>query len=114
MGADSCFSAVVWGIFLTEVPDHMTTFPPTNRPIRAKRMGEAVFDELARMIISGELQADSNLLHQWPALLALALEISRLCAYRHPLPEVAFRAPDTLTTEDVAVLAAHVKGVIRL
>ena len=60
------------------------------------------------------IRADSNPLHQWPALLALALEISRLCAYRHPLPEVAFRAPDTLTTADVAALAAHVKGVIRL
>ena len=60
------------------------------------------------------IQADSNPLHRWPALLALALEISRLRAYRHPLPEVAFRAPDTVTAEDVAALAAHVKGAIRL
>ena len=60
------------------------------------------------------IQADSNPLHHWPALLVLASEISRLRAYRHPLPEVAFRSPDTVTAEDVAALAAHVKRAIRL
>ena len=59
------------------------------------------------------LQADPNPLHRWPALLALASEISRLRAYCHPLPEAAFRAPDAVTGEDVAALAAHVKREIR-
>ena len=60
------------------------------------------------------IQADSNPLHRWPALLSLASEISRLRAYRHPLPEAAFRSPDAVPAEDVAVLAAHVKRAIRL
>ena len=59
------------------------------------------------------LQADPNPLNRWPALLSLALEISRPSAYRHPLPELAFQAPDTVTAEDMAALVAHVRKAIR-
>ena len=60
------------------------------------------------------IQANSNSLYLWPALLSLALETSRLSGHRHPLPELAFQAPDTVTDEDVAALVAHVKKAIRL
>ena len=60
------------------------------------------------------IQANSNSLYLWPALLSLALESSRLSGHRYPLPESAFQAPDTVTDEDVAALVAHVKKAIRL
>ena len=60
------------------------------------------------------IQANSNSLYLWPALLSLALETSRLSGHRYPLPELAFQAPDTVTDEDVAALVAHVKKAIRL
>ena len=59
------------------------------------------------------IQANSNSLQLWPALLSLALESSRLSGHRHPLPELAFQAPDTVTDDDVAALIAHVKKAIR-
>lgn len=59
------------------------------------------------------IQANSNPLYLWPALLSLALESSRLSGRRHPLPELAFQAPDTVTDDDVAALIAHVKKAIR-
>ena len=59
------------------------------------------------------IQANSNSLQLWPALLSLALESSRLSGHRHPLPELAFQAPDTVTDEDVVALVAHVKKAIR-
>ncbi len=59
------------------------------------------------------IQANSNSLYLWPALLSLALESSRLSGCRHPLPELAFQAPDTVTDDDVAALIAHVKKAIR-
>ena len=60
------------------------------------------------------IQSNSNSLYLWPALLSLALESSRLSGHRHPLPELAFQAPDTVTDEDVSALVAHVKKAIRL
>ena len=60
------------------------------------------------------IQANSNSLYLWPALLSLALESSRLSGHRYPLPESAFQAPDTVTDEDVVALVAHVKKAIRL
>ena len=59
------------------------------------------------------IQANSNSLYLWPALLSLALESSRLSGHRYPLPESAFQAPDTVTDEDVVALVAHVKKAIR-
>jgi len=59
------------------------------------------------------IQANSNPLYLWPALLSLALESSRLSGRPHPLPELAFQAPDTVTDDDVAALIAHVKKAIR-
>ena len=59
------------------------------------------------------IQANSNSLYLWPALLSLALESLRLSGHRYPLPESAFQAPDTVTDEDVVALVAHVKKAIR-
>ena len=59
------------------------------------------------------IQANSNSIYLWPALLSLALESSRLSGHRYPLPELAFQAPGTVTDEDVAALIEHVKKSIR-
>ena len=59
------------------------------------------------------IQSNSHSLYLWPALLSLALESSRLSGHRHPLPELAFQAPESVTEEDVAALVAHVKKAIR-
>jgi hypothetical protein len=50
---------------------------------------------------------------RWRALLRLALDISRARIGCTPLPEAAYRAPQTIDDGDVAALAEHVRRATR-
>jgi len=60
-----------------------------------------------------EIEALDNTDRRWRRLLDLALAVTRASGYRDPLPDAAYRAPETVADEDVSILSEHVRRTSR-